>query len=94
MRRLPDRFGLDPAREAERRDLADAVRRAVNEQLTPRQRYVFVAIVVSGVLPYALAAELGSTRGAIYKMLFDARGKLRAALAANGYLDDESSRQS
>jgi hypothetical protein len=25
---------------------------------------------------------------AVYKTMFDARGKLRAALAANGYLDD------
>jgi RNA polymerase sigma-70 factor (ECF subfamily) len=92
--RLPDRFGLEPAREAEWRDLAGALRRAVEEQLTARQRQVFVAIVFNGVPLDALAAELGSTRGAIYKMMFDARRKLRAALAANGYLDDESSRRS
>jgi hypothetical protein len=42
----------------------------------------------------ALVAELGSTRNAIYKTMFDARRKLRAALAANGYLDDQTSRQS
>ena len=92
--RLPDRFGLDPAREAERRELAGAVRRAVDEQLTPRQRQVFVAIVLDGVPMDALAAELGSTRNAIYKTMFDARRKLRAALAANGYLDDQTSRRS
>jgi RNA polymerase sigma-70 factor (ECF subfamily) len=92
--RLPDRFGLEPAQEAEWRDLADALRRAVEEELTARQRRVFVAIVFNGVPLDALAAELGSTRGAIYKMMFDARRKLRAALAANGYLDDESSRRS
>jgi RNA polymerase sigma-70 factor, ECF subfamily len=34
----------------------------------------------------ALTLELASNRNAIYKMLFDARRKLRAALAANGYL--------
>lgn len=89
--RLPDRFGLDPAQETERRDLADAVHRAVDEHLTPRQRQVFVAIVLNGVPMDALVAELGSTRNAIYKTMFDARRKLRAALAANGYLDDETS---
>src|ERR1700746_3024029 len=47
--RLPDRFGLDPAQEAEWRDLAAALRRAVDEELTPRQRQVFVAIVLNGV---------------------------------------------
>jgi RNA polymerase sigma-70 factor, ECF subfamily len=89
---LPDRFGPEPAGEAERRDLADAVHRAVDEHLTPRQRQVFMAIVLNGVPLDALAAELGSTRNAIYKTMFDARRKLRAALAANGYLDDETSR--
>jgi RNA polymerase sigma-70 factor (ECF subfamily) len=88
--RLPDRFGLDPAREAEWRDLSAAVRRAVDEQLTPRQRQVFVAIVLNGVPLDALTVELGSTRGAIYKMMFDARRKLWAVLAADGYLDEES----
>jgi RNA polymerase sigma-70 factor, ECF subfamily len=92
--RLPGRFGLDPARETERRELADAVRRAVDEHLTPRQRQVFVAIVLNGVPMDALVIGLGSTRNAIYKTMFDARRKLRAALAANGYLDDETSRHS
>ena len=92
--RLPDRFGPDPARETEQRELADAVRRAVDEQLTPRQRQVFVALVLSGVPMDALVAQLGSTRNAIYKTMFDARRKLRAALAANGYLDDQTSRHS
>ena len=92
--RLPDRFGLEPAREAEHRDLAGAVRRAVDEQLTPRQRRVFVALVLNGVPLDALAAELGSNRNAIYKIMFDTRRKLRAVLVANGYLDDDTSRPS
>jgi RNA polymerase sigma-70 factor (ECF subfamily) len=92
--RLPDRFGFEPAHEAERRELASAVQRAVDEQLTPRQRQVFVAIVLDGVPLDALAVRLGSTRNAIYKTMFDARRKLRAALAANGYLDDQTSRRS
>ena len=92
--RLPDRFGLEPAREAEHKDLAGAVRRAVDEQLTARQRRIFVALVLNGVPLDALAIELGSTRNAIYKTMFDARRKLRAALAAHGYLDQETSRPS
>ena len=91
--RLPDRFGFEPAREAEWRDLLAALRRAVDAELTPRQREVFVAIVLNDVPLDALAVKLGSTRNALYKMMFDARRKLRAALAANGYLDDESSRR-
>jgi hypothetical protein len=63
--RLPDRFGFEPAREAERREMASAVRRAVDEQLTLRQWQVFVAIVLDGVPLDALAVRLGSTRNAI-----------------------------
>jgi RNA polymerase sigma-70 factor, ECF subfamily len=90
--RLPDRFGFDPAREAEWRDLLAALHRAVDEQLTARQRTVFVAIVLNSVPLDTLVIELASNRNAIYKTLFDARRKLRAALAANGYIGDDSSR--
>jgi RNA polymerase sigma-70 factor, ECF subfamily len=84
--RLPDRFGTSPADHAERRDLAAAVRRAVEEDLTERQRRVFIAIAVNGVPLDALVVRLGSSRNAIYKTMFDARRKVRAALVANGYL--------
>jgi RNA polymerase sigma-70 factor (ECF subfamily) len=66
----------------------------VDTELIWRQREIFVAIVLNGVPLDALVMQLGSSRDAIYKMLFDARRKLRAALAANGYLPDDSSRRS
>jgi len=87
--RLPARFGFDPAEETEWRDLLAALRRAVDEELTARQRRVFVAIVLNGVPLDALVIELASNRNAIYKTLFDARRKLRAALAANGYIGED-----
>jgi len=87
--KLPDRFGVEPAREAEWRDLLAALRRAVDTELSPRQRQVFVALVVNAVPLDALVIKLGSNRGAIYKVMFDARRKLRAALAANGYMSHD-----
>ena len=92
--RLPDRFGLDPARESEWRDLAQALRRAVEEDLTEHQRRIFTAMVLDAVPLDALAAELGSSRNAIYKTMFDARRKLRASLVASGYLHDNPVRHS
>jgi len=92
--RLPDRFGFDPAQEAEWRDLLGALRRAVNEELTARQRRVFVAIVLNNVPLDTLVLELASNRNAIYQTLFDARRKLRAALAADGYIGDDGWRRS
>jgi RNA polymerase sigma-70 factor, ECF subfamily len=85
--RLADRFGLKPDEQSEGRDLFDALVRALEERLTERQRQVLVAIVVEGVPLDALSEQMGGTRGAIYKMLFDARRKLRSALVDGGYLD-------
>jgi RNA polymerase sigma-70 factor, ECF subfamily len=88
--RLPDRFALDPAESARTADLAAALRAAVEQDLTDRQRRVFAALVLNGVPLDALAAELGSTRNALYKTLFDARRRLRAGLIARGQLDEGS----
>jgi RNA polymerase sigma-70 factor (ECF subfamily) len=84
--RFPDQFGVDPGDHAQRIELIGAVRRAIDETLTDHQRHVFVAIMVDGVPLEALVVQLGSNRNAIYKTMFDARRKLRAALVANGYL--------
>jgi RNA polymerase sigma-70 factor, ECF subfamily len=91
--RLPDRFGFEPARESEWRDLVAALRRAVEEDLTEHQRRIFAAIVLGGIPLDAVVVQLGSSRNAIYKTLFDARRKLRASLVANGYLDDDRVRR-
>jgi RNA polymerase sigma-70 factor (ECF subfamily) len=85
--RMPDRFGLGPGREAESHELLGALRRAVDTQLSARQRRVFEAIILNEVPLDVLVVELDSNRNAIYKMLFDARRKLRTDLVANGYLD-------
>jgi RNA polymerase sigma-70 factor, ECF subfamily len=66
----------------------------VDTELTARQREIFVAIVLNGVPLDAVAVRLGSNRNAVYKMMFDARRKLRAALAANGYMDHHASGRS
>jgi RNA polymerase sigma-70 factor (ECF subfamily) len=86
--RLPDRLGAEPDREAHRRALVQALRRAVDTRLTERQRALFVARVLHDVPLDALVAKFGGTRNTIYKTLFDARRKLREALVAEGYLDD------
>jgi RNA polymerase sigma-70 factor (ECF subfamily) len=74
-----------PAADAEQAELLRAVRRAIDEELTPHQREVLVAVALNDVPIDVLAERLGSTRGALYKTIHDARGKLRRRLAADGH---------
>jgi RNA polymerase sigma-70 factor, ECF subfamily len=83
--RIADRLSTAPDQRAEQRELLGALARAVEQDLTEHQRKVFVAIALQDVPVDALAAELGSNRNAVYKVLFDARRKLRASLAGAGY---------
>ena len=73
-------------------ELLQALRRAVAEELTPRQRDVFVAVALNEVEIDVVAGRLDSTRGAIYKVLHDARQKLRRRLERDGHLDHEEVR--
>ncbi len=70
-------------------ELLRALRRAVTEELTPRQRDVFVAVALNDVQIDVVAEQLQSTRGAVYKVLHDARLKLRLRLEREGHLERE-----
>jgi RNA polymerase sigma-70 factor, ECF subfamily len=72
--------GVSPEQAAEERELLGEIRRAVEETLTPHQRTVLVALALNGVPIDVLAERLGTTRGALYKTLHDARSKLRRRL--------------
>jgi RNA polymerase sigma-70 factor (ECF subfamily) len=87
--RLPDRFGFAPDERAELHDLCAALRRAVDEELTEHQRRIFGALILRDVPLDVLADQLGSSRNALYKTMFDARRKLRRALAAGGHMPAE-----
>jgi RNA polymerase sigma-70 factor (ECF subfamily) len=78
---LPDRLAQKPGEHVEHREQLAALTKAINEELTPRQREVFVAIALNEVPIDVLALQLDSNRNAIYKNLFDARRKLRTSLA-------------
>jgi RNA polymerase sigma-70 factor (ECF subfamily) len=68
-------------------ELLHALRRAVAEELSPRQREVFVAVALNDVEIDVIAGQLHSTRGAVYKVLHDARRKLRQRLEREGHLE-------
>jgi RNA polymerase sigma-70 factor, ECF subfamily len=86
--RLAERAGTAEAR-VESAEFFSALRRGITEELTVRQRQVFVAVALNDVEIDVVADQLGSTRGAIYKVLHDARTKLRRRLEREGHLDRE-----
>src|SRR3954454_1381964 len=75
--------GAPAGRGAEDAELFAALREEI-QGLGDRQREVLVAVALNGVPIDVLAERLGSTRGALYKNLHDARRQLRQALAARG----------
>jgi len=82
--------GAGPEADAETAELLRAVSDAITTVLTSHQRAVLVAITLQDVPIDVLAERLGTTRGALYKTLHDARRKLRAQLALQGLrLDSE-----
>ncbi len=87
--RLPDRLGISPEEAGMADELLTALRTAIQTVLTRRQREVLLAAVVQGIPLDALAVARKTTRGALYKTLFDARRKLRVYLVTNHYLDDD-----
>ena len=76
--------GSGPEDAAETGELMAALQEAIASALTPRQREVLVAVTLNDVPIDVLAERLGSTRGALYKTLHDARHKLRDHLTARG----------
>lgn len=78
--------GPGPEQHAEAADLARAVAAAMQVALTPYQRTIATALLVDEVPIDVLAERLGTTRGALYKTLHQARGRLRGHLAATGHL--------
>jgi RNA polymerase sigma-70 factor (ECF subfamily) len=80
---LADR-AASPPRDALMAELLAAVSEAIADELTAHQRAVLVAITINDVPIDVLAERMGTTRGALYKTLHDARRRLRACLAARG----------
>jgi RNA polymerase sigma-70 factor (ECF subfamily) len=73
-----------PQSRSENAEVVRALQDAIAHALSDHQREVLVAVVLNGVPIDVLAERTGTTRGALYKTLHDARRKLRADLAQRG----------
>jgi RNA polymerase sigma-70 factor, ECF subfamily len=77
-----------PQGQAETGELMRALKHSIDGCLTGHQREVLVALALNGVPLDVLTERLGTTRGALYKTLHDARRKLRSDLAQRGFTLD------
>ncbi len=74
-----------PDRMAARAQAWSAVRTALDKDLTARQREALIAIVVDGRPVAEVAKKLATTQNALYKLVFDARARLRRSLVGRGW---------
>ena len=89
MVRLSDSAGnpsseVPPERATERQDLVRIISKAFDEVLTERQRIALEAVSLQGIPMDTVAEQLGTNRNALYKLLHDARKKLKAHLEQEG----------
>lgn len=77
-----------PEKAAERDDVMEKTELALKEALTERQYQALVAVAFKGIPMDVLAERMGTNRNALYKLIHDARRKLKTHLEAQGISTD------
>lgn len=78
------RDDVDAATAAERHELGDLVGHIIRVELTPRQRQALLGRIVDEKPLVVLAEELGTDKDNVYKLIHDARKRLKRALQERG----------
>jgi RNA polymerase sigma-70 factor (ECF subfamily) len=79
---------VSPERAAEQNEVVEKIRLALNGVLTPRQTQALIAVAVRGVPLDVVADQMHTNRNALYKLIHDARRKLRTHLEQQGLTTD------
>jgi len=80
-----DKESPDPDRAAQQQEIWEAVRDVIENELTDRQRAILTAIVFEDVPVDVVTKEFRMNRNAVYKMVHDARAKLKKRLEERGF---------
>lgn len=75
---------LTPEQLAYRNMVLAKLRRTIDEELTDRQREAVVAVILEGMPIAEVARRMGTNQNALYKLLHDARKKLKLGMEAAG----------
>ncbi len=73
-----------PEQITERSDMMERVRRVIDEELTDRQRRALIMLGMQGMPMEEAARRLNTNRNALYKLLHDARLRLKQRLQTEG----------
>ncbi len=74
----------DPARAVEQSEMMAMIQRIVAEELTEKQRMAIVAARVNDMPIEEVARQMGMERNALYKLLHDARLRLKKRMEREG----------
>ena len=86
--RLASPSSPTPEKIAERDDVLEKIDLALKEALTERQYQALVAVALKDIPMDVLAERMGTNRNALYKLIHDARRKLKTHLEAQGISTD------
>jgi RNA polymerase sigma-70 factor (ECF subfamily) len=78
-----------PEQQAIQGMLLSTLRQVIGEELTDRQRQALVAVRIHGMPLEEVARRMGTNRNALYKLLHDARQRLKKRLLAQGLSPQE-----
>ncbi|MGE5248795.1 MAG: RNA polymerase sigma factor [Bacteroidota bacterium] len=87
---LQDRAAGAPEHSLMQDEVSETLRKAIESDLTDRQRQVLVMMVFNDVPLDEVARHFGTNRNAVYKLLHDARRKLKSSLRARGFETPEA----
>ena len=77
--------GLAPDQSTMQVEVLEIIREVIEHDLTEKQRHILIMMVFNEVPMDELVRQLGTNRNAIYKLLHDARRKLKYGLQARGF---------
>ena len=81
---IADETVLQPENAAERTEMIDRVNRLIEQELTEKQRTAIVSAVIEGCSTQEVADKMNMKPNAVYKLLHDARARLKKSLDQDG----------
>jgi len=85
---IPD-TRVSPEEQISRSELMQRVNRIIMEELTEKQRQTLMAVAMQGMPLEEAARRLGTNRNALYKMMHDARLRLKKRMEKEGMTAQE-----